>query len=97
MDIRLPTISAGLTISGEYRSPRASRQALIRRKESSLSSDNGISNLKDRPANNLSKKGVPNMEPLPEMPSCDDLASSGVESWLDSSSKYHSCEIVDEE
>lgn len=39
MDIRLPTISAGLTISGEYRSPRASRQALIRRKESS--SDNG--------------------------------------------------------
>lgn len=41
MDIRLPTISAGLTISSEYRSPRASRQALIRRKESSLSSDNG--------------------------------------------------------
>ena len=37
------------------------------------------------------------MEPLPEMPSYDDLASSGVESWLDSSSKYHSCEIVDEE
>lgn len=37
------------------------------------------------------------MEPLPELPSCDDLASSGVESWLDSSSKYHSCEIVDEE
>lgn len=52
---------------------------------------------KDRQANNLSKKGAPNMEPLPEMPSYDDLASSGVESWLDSSSKYHSCEIVDED
>lgn len=57
----------------------------------------GIVNLKDRQMNNLSKKGAPNMEPLPEMPSCDDLASSGVESWLDSSSKYHSCEIVDED
>ncbi|XP_043507396.1 popeye domain-containing protein 3-like isoform X1 [Frieseomelitta varia] len=119
LDIRLPTISAGLTISGEYRSPRASRQALIRRKETSMSSDNGkISRAfsfhssfsfplydpkilpgvpKDRQANNLSKKGAPNMEPLPEMPSYDDLASSGVESWLDSSSKYHSCEIVDED
>ncbi|CAD6234154.1 GSCOCG00007598001-RA-CDS [Cotesia congregata] len=81
LDIRLPTISAGLNMSGEYRSPRASRQALIRQ----------------RPANNLTKLGAPNMEPLPEMPSCDDLASSGVESWLESSSKYHSCEIVDEE
>ena len=52
---------------------------------------------KERPVNNLTKIGAPNMEPLPELPSCDDLASSGVESWLDSSSKYHSCEIVDEE
>lgn len=52
---------------------------------------------KERTVNNLTKKGAPNMEPLPELPSCDDLASSGVESWLDSSSKYHSCEIVDEE
>lgn len=52
---------------------------------------------KERAMNNLTKKGAPSMEPLPELPSCDDLASSGVESWLDSSSKYHSCEIVDEE
>ncbi|KOX71469.1 Blood vessel epicardial substance [Melipona quadrifasciata] len=79
LDIRLPTISVGLTISGEYRSPRASRQALIRRKETSMSSDNGVP--KDRQANNLSKKGAPNMEPLPEMPSYDDLASSGVEKY----------------
>lgn len=42
LDIRLPTISAGLSLTGEYRSPRASRQVLIRRKESSLSSENGI-------------------------------------------------------
>lgn len=52
---------------------------------------------KNRAVNNLTRKGAPNMEPLPELPSCDDLASSGVESWLDSSSKYHSCEIIDEE
>ncbi|XP_012219484.1 popeye domain-containing protein 3-like [Linepithema humile] len=97
LDIRLPTISAGLGISGEYRSPRTCRQALIK-KDSKLTSNNvsGMK-LKERTANNLIKKGAPNMEPLPELPSCDDLASSGVESWLDSSSKYHSCEIVDEE
>ncbi|XP_033228448.1 popeye domain-containing protein 3 [Belonocnema kinseyi] len=97
LDIRLPTISAGLGISGEYRSPRTSRQALIRRKESQLASNHAGAKSKERPANNLAKIGAPNMEPLPELPSCDDLASSGVESWLDSSSKYHSCEIVDEE
>ncbi|XP_034238338.1 popeye domain-containing protein 3-like [Thrips palmi] len=38
----------------------------------------------------------PEMEPLTELPSMDDLTTSGVESWLESSSKYHSCEIVDE-
>jgi hypothetical protein len=36
------------------------------------------------------------MEPLRELPSNDDLASNnGVESWLETSSKYHSCEVVD--
>ncbi|XP_074093998.1 popeye domain-containing protein 3 isoform X2 [Cotesia typhae] len=98
LDIRLPTISAGLNMSGEYRSPRTSRQALIRRKEGKATANNvSGAKPKERPANNLTKLGAPNMEPLPEMPSCDDLASSGVESWLESSSKYHSCEIVDEE
>lgn len=98
LDIRLPTISAGLGISNEYKSPRAYRQALIRRKETKPTSNNvGSVKSKERAVNNLTKKGAPNMEPLPELPSCDDLASSGVESWLDSSSKYHSCEIVDEE
>ncbi|XP_050447415.1 popeye domain-containing protein 3-like [Cataglyphis hispanica] len=97
LDIRLPTISAGLGINSEYRSPRAYRQAQIRKKEIKSTSNNVSSvKSKERTVNNLSKKG-PNMEPLPELPSCDDLASSGVESWLDSSSKYHSCEIVDDE
>ncbi|XP_043467747.1 popeye domain-containing protein 3 [Leptopilina heterotoma] len=97
LDIRLPTISAGLGISGEYRSPKTSRQALIRRRESQLASNNAGAKPKERSINNTSKLGAPNMEPLPELPSFDDLASSGVESWLDSSSKYHSCEIVDED
>ncbi|KAK2581252.1 hypothetical protein KPH14_008042 [Odynerus spinipes] len=98
LDIRLPSINAGIGLSGDHRSPRTSRQALIHRKDTSLTSNNVAgAKPKERTANNLTKKGAPNMEPLPELPSCDDLASSGVESWLDSSSKYHSCEIVDEE
>ena len=36
------------------------------------------------------------MEPLTELPSNDDLTSNnGVENWLETSSKYHSCEVVD--
>jgi hypothetical protein len=35
------------------------------------------------------------LEPLTEQPSNDDLHSAGVDSWLDTSSKYHSCELVD--
>lgn len=97
LDIRLPTISAGLGISSEYRSPRAYRQALIRKENKPTLNNVSSVKSKERTVNNLTKKGAPNMEPLPELPSCDDLASSGVESWLDSSSKYHSCEIVDEE
>ncbi|XP_034945680.1 popeye domain-containing protein 3-like isoform X2 [Chelonus insularis] len=96
LDIRLPSISAGITMSSEYRSPRTSRQTLIRRKEGKSTANNGGAIPKERPANNLTKLGAPNMEPLPEMPSCDDLASSGVESWLETSSKYHSCELADE-
>lgn len=38
---------------------------------------------------------VSEMEPLTELPSTDDLTSNDVESWLETSSKYHSCEIVD--
>lgn len=35
------------------------------------------------------------MTPLTELPSNDDLTSNDVESWLETSSKYHSCEVVD--
>lgn len=38
---------------------------------------------------------ISEMEPLTELPSTDDLTSNDVESWLETSSKYHSCEIVD--
>ncbi|ERL93573.1 hypothetical protein D910_10861 [Dendroctonus ponderosae] len=40
---------------------------------------------------------VSEMEPLTELPSSDDLTSNDVESWLETSSKYHSCELVDTE
>ena len=44
----------------------------------------------------ISQNGYLNeMTPLTELPSNDDLASNDVESWLETSSKYHSCEIVD--
>lgn len=43
----------------------------------------------------LNGRNVGEMEPLTELPSNDDLASNDVESWLENSSKYHSCEIVD--
>ena len=40
---------------------------------------------------------VPEMMPLNEVMSNDDVGSSAeVESWLESASKYHSCEVVDE-
>lgn len=39
--------------------------------------------------------GYGEMTPLTELPSTDDLTSNDVESWLETSSKYHSCEIVD--
>lgn len=38
---------------------------------------------------------ISEMTPLTELPSNDDLTSNDVESWLETSSKYHSCEIVD--
>lgn len=34
---------------------------------------------------------VPELQPLRELPSSDDI-----ETWLDSSSKYHSCELVED-
>lgn len=50
----------------------------------------------DKKDNGNYQNGRPSeMEPLTELPSNDDLASNGVENWLETSSKYHSCEYVD--
>lgn len=38
---------------------------------------------------------APEMEPLTEQASNEDAGSVGVDSWLETSSKYHSCELVD--
>lgn len=35
------------------------------------------------------------MEPLTELPSNDDVTSNGVENWLETSSKFQSCEFGD--
>lgn len=61
------------------------------------------------PREKLPNGRLQEMEPLTEQPTehteeqedeqADDLTASnnsGVESWLENSSKYHSCEIVDE-
>ena len=56
----------------------------------------------DKKTTNGGQSAVPNgraieMVPLNEIPSAEDLGSSAeVESWLETSSKYHSCEIVDD-
>ncbi|XP_072399586.1 popeye domain-containing protein 3-like isoform X2 [Diabrotica undecimpunctata] len=96
LDIRLPSITSSLTSGGEYKSPIRSKKA-----------NGGIGFNPDSFYNEVSKNkfrentGMPQncylseMEPLTECPSADDLTSNDVESWLETSSKYHSCEIVD--
>lgn len=61
-----------------------------------------VNNSRERLLKGMKNSPLPNgklseMEPLTELPSMDDLTSgaSGVESWLDTSSKYHSCELLD--
>ncbi|KAF2885812.1 hypothetical protein ILUMI_20354 [Ignelater luminosus] len=102
LDIRLPSITSSLTSGGEYKSP-------IRVKKDNIggcptSPDSFISEKsREKPYQKFKENGliplngrnVGEMEPLTELPSTDDLASNDVESWLENSSKYHSCEIVD--
>lgn len=61
-----------------------------------------VNNSREKLLRGIKNSPLPNgkvseMEPLTELPSMDDLTSgaSGVESWLDTSSKYHSCELLD--
>nr|CAH7748583.1 unnamed protein product [Callosobruchus chinensis] len=94
LDIRLPSITSSLTSAGEYKSPVRTKKI-----------NGGVGIPLDMYTNDRSKLrdngGTSqncyqnDMEPLTELPSNDDLASNDVESWLETSSKYHSCEIVD--
>lgn len=63
---------------------------------SDVSRDKSYERYKENGGVNLSGY-MSEMEPLTELPSTDDLTSNDVESWLETSSKYHSCEVVDME
>ncbi|KAB0798445.1 hypothetical protein PPYR_09438 [Photinus pyralis] len=104
LDIRLPSITSSLTSGGEYKSP-------IRIKKDNIGTCPGSPDalLGDKCREKIYQKfkengsiltngrNISEMEPLTELPSTDDLTSNDVESWLENSSKYHSCEIVDME
>ncbi|XP_068085263.1 popeye domain-containing 2 [Anabrus simplex] len=101
LDIRLPSITSSLTSAGEYKSPpRALKQSSLLSTLCPTSPDSVFSS-RERLCPKENGVSLPNgrvleMEPLRELPSNDDLASTnGVESWLETSSKYHSCEVVD--
>ncbi|KAG5868747.1 hypothetical protein JTB14_013756 [Gonioctena quinquepunctata] len=96
LDIRLPSITSSLTSGGEYKSPIRCKKANggVGLCPDSFSNES-IKN-KFRENGNASQNCyMGEMEPLTELPSTDDLTSNDVESWLETSSKYHSCEIVD--
>ncbi|BET01395.1 Popeye protein conserved region [Nesidiocoris tenuis] len=110
LDIRLPSITSTLT-AGEHNKNNANHLNNATSKHASILSS-PIPNspesvyssreklFKERRSNNTSSS-VPNghlieLVPLKEV-SAEELGSSAeVESWLETSSKYHSCEIVDE-
>ncbi|XP_054263535.1 popeye domain-containing protein 3-like [Macrosteles quadrilineatus] len=104
LDIRLPSITSTLNVNRDRKSP--SFKALLRHSTvlsgGSPKSPESVSNSRERLLKS-SGQSVPNgrlveeMTPLKELPSTDDLASNTeVESWLESSSKFHSCEVVDD-
>ncbi|CAG9853933.1 unnamed protein product [Phyllotreta striolata] len=93
LDIRLPSITSSLTSGGEYKSPIRSKKANGGVGLGSELFCNENSKNKYRESNVV--QNCCEMEPLTECPSADDLTSNDVESWLETSSKYHSCEIVD--
>ncbi|XP_060517684.1 popeye domain-containing protein 3-like [Cylas formicarius] len=103
LDIRLPSITSSLTSAGEYKSPIRTKKTnggvgACKQGEESFVGDAPRHKMYDKfkENGNLSQNCyVSEMEPLTELPSTDDLTSTDVESWLESSSKFHSCEIVD--
>ncbi|ENN77422.1 hypothetical protein YQE_06247, partial [Dendroctonus ponderosae] len=102
LDIRLPSITSSLTSGGEYKSPIRTKKlngavcmsAEAFCNESQKNKQKQYDKLKEN-TNPSQNCYVSEMEPLTELPSSDDLTSNDVESWLETSSKYHSCELVD--
>ncbi|XP_021936870.1 popeye domain-containing protein 3-like isoform X3 [Zootermopsis nevadensis] len=106
LDIRLPSITSSLT--AEFKSPPGNlRKNTVLSGVYPASPDSETSffvavfSSRERLCSKENGTVLPNgrlleMEPLTELPSNDDLTSNnGVESWLETSSKYHSCEVVD--
>ncbi|XP_065225728.1 popeye domain-containing protein 3-like [Planococcus citri] len=103
LDIRLPSITSALATSRD----RTTSAKMLRKHSEFLSnacpsSPDSMNSSRERLIKCMKNSPMPNgklneMEPLTELPSMDDLTSgaSGVESWLDTSSKYHSCELLD--
>lgn len=98
LDIRLPSITSSLTSSGEYKSPiRNKNNSKVNQGKRPLSP--GLFSHKKRNDVFYSNRSKENghvvqlppaeMDPLPELPSNEDLTSNDVESWLETSSKYH--------
>lgn len=90
LDIRLPSISSTLTSTGKYKSPirvkKKEQHALPPQTRYKENNYHGVTNDKNTDTTPLT---------LTDVPSVEDIRSNDVESWLEISSKYHSCEMVD--
>ncbi|XP_075232417.1 popeye domain-containing protein 3-like isoform X1 [Lycorma delicatula] len=109
LDIRLPSVTSSLT-SSDRKSPsfKALKRHSALLSVGCPNSPDSVSSsreklLKEKKKQQISNSSCPpvpngrlDMPPLREHASNDDLVSnSGIENWLETSSKYHSCEVVD--
>ncbi|KAK9503264.1 hypothetical protein O3M35_011939 [Rhynocoris fuscipes] len=102
LDIRLPSITSSLTAAGDH---KTSSFKAIKKHATVLSgslpnSPESVYNSREKLCKDKKVPVVPNGRVMEHVPlnelSNEDLASSNdVESWLETSSKYHSCEVVD--
>ncbi|XP_066251385.1 popeye domain-containing protein 3-like [Euwallacea similis] len=102
LDIRLPSITSSLASGGEYKSPIRTKRVNGAVCSATVETYcNESQRQKQKQYGKINKEPqscyAGEMEPLTELPSLDDLTSNDVESWLETSSKYHSCELVDTE
>nr|CAD7412615.1 unnamed protein product [Timema poppensis] len=101
LDIRLPSITTTLTSAGEYKSPSRTLRSSMLGPDACLLSSDSVFHSQERSVSRetggiLSNGRLQEMDNMTELLSNDDLISNnGVESWLETSSKYHSCEVVD--